>query len=166
MEKKTYWVAVQAPVFKGLGYFLKSVRASSMERAKKIVAGYCNYHNKRHGFSGDEIFRVVSTPISYGIKIWYNPNSTSVDLIYELFDRLANIELAHATTGFSEYKTSDDSTQALLLLDGEIALKEEFVKVLEPCKADGLFIDYAIKTFPYDASCGTRLKSFTAFKRQ
>ena len=43
MEKKTYWVAVQTPVSKELGYWVKAVNAPSMERAKEIVARYCDY---------------------------------------------------------------------------------------------------------------------------
>nr|DAQ20452.1 MAG TPA: hypothetical protein [Caudoviricetes sp.] len=166
MEKKTYWVPVQAPVFKKLGYFLKAANAPSMERAREIVARYCDYHNKRRGFSGDKIFRVVPTPTSYAIKILYNPDSNSLDLLNELFDKLGKIKSAYATFAHYRYKVNvlDNSTQALFFLDGDVTLKEMFAEVIEPYKTSGVFIDYIIETCPYDASNGMKVKNFLSFK--
>lgn len=170
MEKKTYWVSVEAPIFKELGYFLKAVNASSMERAKEIVAGYCDYHNKRRGLSGDRIFRVVPTPTSYAIKILYNPGSVAAGLLLGLFDKLGEIKSVHAISGYYKYKVFDDSTQALFFLDGidtvyeDVTLKEVFAKVLEPYKTEGIFIDYSIETYPYNPSDSLKVKNFINFK--
>lgn len=167
MEKKTYWVAVQAPLFKELGYYLKAVKAPSMERAKEIVARYCDYHNKRRGFSGDEIFRVVPTPTSYAIKILYNHNSTSFDVLNELFCKLGEIKSAYAVTAHLRYKVFEDNTQALFFLDGDdtahgdVTLKEVFAKALEPYKTGGVIIDYSIGTYPFNPSRGMKVENLT-----
>lgn len=171
MEKKTYWVAVQTPASKALWYFAKRVNAPSMERAKKIVAGYCDYHNKRHGLSGDGIFRVVTTPTSYAIKILYKSDSVSVGLLLELSDKLDKIKSVHVTSSCYKYEASDDSVQALFSLDGidtaygDVSLKEVFAKVLEPYKAGGIFIDYSIETYPYEFPEHRKLKNLKMFKR-
>lgn len=172
MEKKTYWVAVQTPISEVVGYYLKAVNAPSMERAKEIVARYCDYHNKRCGFSGDRIFRVVSTPTSYAIKILYIPNSTSLYLLNELFDKLGKIKSVYAPTAYFRHKVTEDNTQALFLLDGDdtahgdVTLKEMFAKVLEPHKTEGILIDYSIETYSYKPSNGKKVKNFMTFKRE
>ena len=172
MEKKTYWVAVQTPVSKELGYWVKAVNAPSMERAKEIVARYCDYHNKRCGFSGDRIFRVVPAPTSYAIKILYNPDSTSLYLLNALFDKLGKIKSVYAATAYFRHKVSEDNTQALFSLDGDdashgdVTLKEVFAKVLEPFKTNGILIDYNIGTYSYKPSNGKKVKNFTTFKRE
>lgn len=165
MEKKTYWVAVQIPTSK---YYLKAVNAPSKERAKEIVAGYCDYHNKRCNLSGDRIFRVVPTPTSYAIKILYNLDSVPAGLLLELFDKLGEVKSVHVLSSYYKYKVFDESTQALFLLDGidtvygDVTLKEMFTKVLESYKTEGVIIDYSIESYPYD---GIKVKSFTTFNR-
>lgn len=172
MEKKTYWVAVQTPVSEAVGYYLKAVNAPSMERAKEIVARYCDYHNKRCGFSGDRIFRVVPTPTSYAIKILYKSDSVTVGLLLGLSDKLDKIKSVHVTSSCYKYEASDDSVQALFSLDGidtaygDVSLKEVFAKVLEPYKARGIFIGYSIETYPYEFPEHRKLKSLKMFKRK
>lgn len=171
MKKKTYWVTIQTPESKELWYFAKRVCAPSMERAEKIVAGYCDYHNKRHGLSGDRIFRVVPTPTSYAIKIMYKSDSVTVGLLLGLSDKLNEIKSAHVVSSCYKYKAFDDSVQALFFLDGidtaygDVSLKEVFAKVLEPYKAGGIFIDYSIETYPYELPEHRKLKNLKTFKR-
>ena len=172
MEKKTYWVAVQTPVSETVGYYQKAVNAPSMERAKEIVARYCDYHNKRCGFSGDKILRVVPTSTSYAIKILYNPDSTSFYLLNALFDKLGRIKSVYAPTACFRYKVTEDNTQALFLLDGDdtshgdVTLKEVFAEVLEPFKTNKALIDYSIEAYSYNPSFGgAKIKNFMMFKR-
>ena len=171
MEKKTYWVTIQTPASKELWYFAKRVNAPSMERAKKIVAGYCDYHNKRYGLSGDRIFCVVPTPTSYAIRILYKSDSVTVGLLNALFDKLCKIKSVYAPTAYFRYKVTEDNTQALFFLDGidtaygDVSLKEVVAKVLEPYKAGGIFIDYSIETYPYEFPEHRKLKNLKMFKR-
>lgn len=172
MEKKTYWVTVRAPIFKELGYFLKAVNAPSMERATEIVARYCDYHNKRRGLSGDRAFCVVSSVMSYSIKILYNPDSASPDLLAKLFNKLGKVKSVYAISAYCMYKVNapDNSVQALFLLDGidtayeDVTLKQVFAEAIEPYKASGVFINYTIEAYPYDTSNGMKVKNFTSFK--
>ena len=157
MEKKTYWVAVQIPTSKELEYYLKAVNAPSKERAKEIVAGYCDYHNKRCNLSGD--------------RILYNLDSVPAGLLLELFDKLGEVKSVHVLSSYYKYKVFDESTQALFLLDGidtvygDVTLKEMFTKVLESYKTEGVIIDYSIESYPYNPSDGIKVKSFTTFNR-
>lgn len=124
---------------------------------------------KRRGLSGDRIFRVVPTPTSYAIKILY-PDSTPLGLLDNLSWKLGKFKSVHVISAYYKYKVFDDSTQALLFLDGidtvygDITLKEMFAKALEPYKTDGTFVDYSIGTYPYDLSHGIKVKNLINFK--
>lgn len=151
LEKRVYPVLIKVttcayqPKVRHMFFMQK---ATSLEKAQKLVASYGAYHRTKRNLVSDENFSVVKKPARFYIKYTYNrliPNKVGLRAIEAVLEALKTVAIERIYDAGAE----GDICAKVVELAGDISVKSFIESYLHDRTKDTI-IDYCVQACEFE----------------